>query len=429
MNGRFAPAIVAIATATGVVTHAGMLPEFLIQIHDPNILGGAIYSYVLKTFGYVFVTGLCAILTAATVLLVAWRTRVRGASDWYAALAAVLVALCLMWRWGVSLDPVGWLCAASFCLLLDRDDIASGIEALAVLLVWMLLQGGATLGSLLAVIALAGGATRRRAAFAAIAVLIGFVQLHALPWNAYGAHVLYLDALLDGAQRDRIWGGSFAVEPLAFVALLALAGWYGVKRRTRTADAVAFFALVLLSLCDARNLPYLGIIGAPVVADAVASYYVNSRTMPVTTVRHHLVTFTACALAFLATLVVTEPKVTIWPNAPGEPATLLKRLAADPHPHHLLCTQPRWCDGVHLVFRQIHPYVDDRAGIAAPRARRVQVDVVHTTGAWRSELRRSGIDAIIAGNDDQVVALLASTGWRMDARDGTRVLLRPGATP
>jgi hypothetical protein len=429
MNGRFAPAILAFAVAGGAVVHPAMLPEFLVQIHDPNTLGGPIYSFLLQTFGYAVVAGLCAILTAATVLLVAWRTRVRGASDWHAALAAVLVGLCLIGRWGVSLDPIGWACAASFCLLIDRDDVAASINAIAVLAAWALLQGGATLGALLAVIALADDANRKRVLFVAAAALVGILQLHALPWHAYGAHALYLDSLLSGAQRDRIWNGGFSLPGIAFTAMLALAGWYGVRRRARSADAIAFFALLLLSLADARNLPYLGIAGAPVVADAVASFYVNARTAPVTTVLQHFVTFAACALAFVATLAVTEPKVTIWPEAPGEPATLLKKLGADPHAHRLLCTEPRWCDGVHLVFTQIHPFLDDRAGLASNRARRVQTDVVHATGAWRSELRKAGIDAIIAGDDEQVVALLASTGWRADARDGTRVLLRPGATP
>jgi hypothetical protein len=428
MNGRFAPAIVAFAVATGAVTHPRLLPEFLVQIHDPNTLGGPVYAYLLQTFGYAIVAGLCAILAAATVLLVAWRTRMRGASDWHAALAAVLVALCLIPRWGVSLDPVGWACAAGFCLLLDRDDVASAINGIAVLVTWTVLQGGATLGALLAVIALADGTNRRRILFTAAAVIIGVAQLHALPWHAYGAHALYLDSLLGGAQRDRIWSGGFSVPGLAFTAMLALAGWYGVKRRARAADAIAFFTLLLLSLGDARNLPYLGIVGAPVVADAVASFYVNVRTAPVTTVRQHFVTFAACAIAFAAILAVTEPKVTIWPEAPGEPAVLLKKLGADSHAHRLLCTQPRWCDGVHLVFAQIHPFLDDRAGLASMRARRVQVDVVHASGAWRKELHRAGIDAIIAGNDEQVVALLASTGWRAEASDGTRVLLRPRVT-
>lgn len=429
MNGRFAPAIVAFAVATGAVSHGGMLPEFLVQVHDPNTLGGPLYGTLLRTFGYAFVAGLCAILAAGTVLLVAWRTRVRGANDWHAALAAVLVALCMLGSLGISLDPIGWICAASFCLLLDRDDLAGAINAIVVLFAWSVLQGGATLGALLAIVTLANGASRALLIFAASAVAIGVLQLHALPWHAYGAHALYLDALLNGAQRDRIWTGVFSPQSLAFITVLAIAGWYGVKRQARAADALGFFALIVLSLVDARNLPYLGIVGAPVVADAVASFYVNSRSAPVTTVRQHFVTFAACAVAFIAILTVTEPKVTIWPEAPGEPATLLKKLSADSHSHRLLCTQPRWCDGVQLVFARIHPFVDDRAGIAPARVRNVQSDVVRTSGAWRSELQRSRIDAIIAGDEEQVVALLASTGWRTEARDGTRVLLRRGVTP
>lgn len=427
MNGRLAPAVIAFAVATGVVTHAGILPEFLVQLRDPNLLGGPIYAYLLQTLGYAFVLALCAVLSGGAVLLVAWRTRMRGASDWHAALAAILMVLCLTGRAGVSLDPIGWVCAAAFCLLLDRDDAASTVNAIAVLCLWSLLQGGATLGALLAVVALANGLTQRRLLLAGAAVIVGVLQLHAAPWHAYGAHALYLDSLMQGAQRDRIWNGGISAGALGFAALVTVGAWYGVRRRARAADALAFFALLFLALADARNLPYFGIVAAPVVADAVASFYLDARTMPVGSVRQHFVTFAACAIAFVAILTATEPKVVIWPEAPGQPAALFTALSRERAVHHLLCTRPRWCDGVHSLLAKISPVLDDRAGLAAPRELRAQIDVAGTIGAWRTEMRRDGIDAVIAGKDEQIVALLTATGWRANARDGSRVLLLSGA--
>ena len=427
MNGRFSAAIVAFAVATAVVTRATTIPEFLVQLHDPNLLGGPLFAVLLKTLGYAFVLSLCAVLTGATVLLVGWRTRERGASDWHAALAAVLVALCLTGRLGVSLDPIGWLCAAAFCLLLDRDDPASTITALGVIAIWSLLQGGATTGALIAVLALLGSVLDargidetvvRRAVLAGGACLLGVLQLHAFPWHGYGAHALYLDALGHGVQRDRIWSGGIPVSALGFALLIIVAGWYGVRRRSHSTDAFIFFALFLLSLVDARNLPYLAIAGAPIVADAVASFYIDMRKFPTGSVRQYAVTFAAAAAVFVASLTVSEPKVTVWPRPPGTPAHLIALLHGR-HVSSILCVSPRWCDGT------LNAVLDDRGGIASAHARNLEYDVVNASGDWRSELKHSGVNAVIAGKDDDVAALLTSTGWRISASDGTRVLLRP----
>src|SRR6185437_12249166 len=200
----------------------------------------------------------------------------------------LLAAVCLTARFGVSLDPVGWMCAAGFALALERKWRAASAFALGIVLLWSLLQGGAPLASLIAVLSFAGawidarafdGDVRNKAVVAGAAVVLGMLQLHAAPWHAYGAHALYLDSMFPGAQRDRLWDGGFTFNTLAFSAIIITAGWYGVRRRERTADAFQFFALMLLAMVDARNLPYFGLLAAPIVADAAASYYVGERTI------------------------------------------------------------------------------------------------------------------------------------------------------
>jgi hypothetical protein len=234
-----------------------------------------------------------------------------------------------------------------------------------------------------------------------------------------------LDALWPGAQRDRIWSGGMTIAGLGFSGLLTVAAWYGVRRRSRSADGIAFFALLLLALADARNLPYFGIVGAPVVADAVASYYLASRSYPSGSARQYFVTFCACAFAFIAIITATEPKVTIWPQAPGQPAALFSAVSKDRRAHKLLCEEPRWCDGAALAFPLVHPLLDDEAGIAAARSRRVQSDTIKARGNWRGELRADGIDAVIARREDGIVALLTASGWRERAGEDARVLLTP----
>lgn len=418
MNGRFAPAVVAFCVATALVCAGRVLPEFFVQLRDPNLLGGPIFTWLLHIFGYAFVLALCAVLTGGALLLVAWRTRLRGASDWFAAFAAVLVVLCFTGRFGVSLDPIGWICAASLCLLLERKDRFSGVAAVAVTAVWSLLQGGATLGALLAILAAVND--RTKTAVAALCSIAGLLQLHALPWRAYGAHLLYLDSLTAGAQRDRVWSTSISVPALGFAALVVLAAWYGLKRRSRPTDAWSFFILLLLTLADARNLPYFGIVAAPIVADSFASYYVGERKAPRGSISSYLPAFCAGAFAFIATLTVSEPKTPAWPAPPGAPVKIFALLQRDGKPHEVLCVIPRWCD---TAAGALHPIMSDRAGLASPLDRKIQTAVVASTGPWRADLRLGHVDAIVSGRRDQLVSLLRSTGWRLESGDGVHVLL------
>lgn len=432
---RFAPMLVAFAAATAVVSRAAVLPEFLVQVRDPNVLGGPLFALLLKHFGYALVLALCASLTAGTILLVAWRTRMRGAHDLFATLAAILAALCLTGRVGVSLDPIGWICAAWFALALERNDRVRVVSPLVIVAVWALMQGGAPLAALIALVALIGAfidartfdeTVRNRAIVAGGAVILGVLQLHAAPWHAYGPHLLYLDAFAAGAQRDHLWTGGFTLQAASFCAVIVAAAWYGVRRRGRAADALSFFALMLLALADARNLPYFGIIAAPIAADAAASFYLDMRVFPRGSVRQYAIAFSSAAFAFMAVLTATEPKAIFWPQPAEQPASLLVALAKDRRPHKLLCEQPRWCDGAQFVFPNVQALLDDRAGLAAKQQLRTQEDAVATHGRWRSELSRAGVDAVIAKNDSNIVALLTSTGWRQTKIEGVRVLLRRG---
>ena len=429
---RYLAPVVAFAVATAFATHAQLSPEFLVQVRDPNLQGGSILAWMLKTFGYAFVLAFVAVLTGAAALLSGWRTRLRGASDVYAALAALLAALCLTGQFGVSLAPIGWICAAGFALLLERSGRAALIAALVLVLFWSIVQGGAPLAALLAALAFAGAwmdarkfnsRVREKAILAGIAIVLGTMQLHSLPWHAYGAHALYLDALLPGAQRNHLWNGGLTVDMLAFSALIVTAAWYGVRRRERSADAFIFFALMLLAMADSRNLPYFGLLAAPIVADAAASYYVNARILPIGSFTGYAAAFSACAFTFIATIVGTEPKAIYWPQATEQPAKLLVALASDRRAHRVLCEQPRWCDGAREVFPNVTALLDDRAGLADTRALRAQHDAVATNGSWRAELVKANVDAIIAKSDANVVSLLTQTGWVEKADDGQRVLL------
>ncbi|MFN2448187.1 MAG: hypothetical protein ABR508_00130 [Candidatus Baltobacteraceae bacterium] len=435
MNGRFGACIVAFAVASALVSGGPMLPEFLLQLHDPNLLGGPLFAAALHTFGWAFVAALCAVLAGCAVLLAAWRTRARGATDWNAALAAALIGLCMSGRAGVSLDPIGWLCAAGCALLLERDDDRSSIALIALMLAWAALQGGATLGSILILCAVIGRVTdegvfdarfRRRIAFLAPALVAGLLQLHSWPWHGYGAHALYLDALKEGAQRDRLWSADISASALGFAGVLTVAAWYGLRRRGRMMDAVTFFALLVLTLIDARTLPYFGIVAAPAAVDALASYYVLARSSPRGgALRYAPAALAACAV-FIAAIAVTEPKVTMWPRAYGQPAALLSFLHSQRTTQRILCTHPRWCDGLHEILPRAQSVADDRAGIISRYALHVEAVVSNASPGWRQTIERDRVNTVIASADDSIVGLLKAEGWSVRAWDEGRVLVQPG---
>jgi len=432
MTARFSAAIVAFAVATAFVAAGGALPEFFVQLRDPNLLGGTLWEWILRTFGFAFVIGLCAALTAAAVLLAAWRTRLRGASDWHCGLAAIFIALCLTGRLGVSLDPIGWVCAAAICLLLDRDDNWSVAAIVAIGALWSLLQGGATLGALLTILATCAALIEsrrfdarvsRKLIAAAGCTIVALAQLHGNVWGGYGAHALYLDSLLSGAQRDRLWVGSISAQDVGFAAIVVVAGWYGIRRRGHLTDAFTFFALFALALVDARNLPYFGLLGAPIVADAVASYYVERRTVPAGKLPGYAIAFAAAACAFVAALTAFEPKTVQWPRPDSAP--LLAMLWHDGARHRVLCIQPRSCDAASYErATQVAVVLDDRGGIATMRARRIERDVANALGSWRSELRAAGVDAIVAKEDDPIVSLLDAAHWQRARTCADGVLLQ-----
>ncbi len=430
---RFGAALVAFALASAMVSRGPLLAEFLVQLRDPNMIGGAVFGGLLHAFGWAIVVAICALLAGCAILLSAWRARTRGAGDWHATLVAALVALCMSGRAGVSLDPIGWLAAAAVCMLLERDDDRSAIGLIVVVAAWSLLQGGATLGTLLIVCAVIGKLTDdgsydkdylRRLKFYGIAAFAGILQLHDWPWHAYGAHALYLDALRAGAQRDRLWNGNISAPVLGFCGVLVVAACYGLRRRGRMTDSIMFFTLFVLTLIDARMLPYFGIVGAPIAVDALAAFYILARSFPRGSVlRYTPATLAACAV-FIAGMALSEPKVTTLPQAYEQPARLISYLQGQHAPHRVLCTKPRWCDGLAQIVPNARAVADDRAGITPFYALRVESAVSNSAAGWHDLLVKDRVDTVIASEDDTLVALLELRGWHVRAADGTRVILQ-----
>ncbi|MHB8145311.1 MAG: hypothetical protein ACYDEW_06710 [Vulcanimicrobiaceae bacterium] len=432
---RFASALAALAVAALVVAHGLVLPGALLQLHDPRLLGGVLLHALVHTAGFAFALALCAAFTGLALLLASRRTRERGAPDTFAALTAIVIAACLFDRVGIGLQPIAWAFTALVALMLEWRERRAWYAVVPVLYAWGLIDGAATFGALLAVIAAAGATIdsrqwsarlRDRWIVAAASIPVVFVDGTRLSATFYGARALYLDGLLPGAERLRLFTAGAHLPAIALLTLVVLAAWYGVRRKHRAADALIFAIGVPLAVLDARMLPFVALVLAPVVADAMASYYVHRRTVPAASFSTLVLPALAAVAAFVMVVTIAEPRRFALPDPPGAPVALAKRLAGQPGRHRVVCAQPIWCDAVSALARgNVVAVMDGRGGHAAPSQRHIQARFEGLRPGWQAALRAASVSAVIAAADSPATVLLQLSGrWRAVATDGShRTLL------
>jgi len=394
------------------------------------VLVAPLVAAAIRTLGGTFVAASAGALAGVAVVLCAWRAILRGVSWPLATGAAVLCALCILGRAGVTFDPIAWFGAAVVALVADTNDRRAWYALVPFVFLWAMAENGATIALVIAVAATIGAFADRRIeprdvrarTFTCIAIAVAaLAQPHLSPLRGYGIHWLYLDAFLTGAQRDR-----FVLSPPNFTgaavfALAVLAGWYGLRRRARSADVVTFVTLFILTLCDTRNAPFFAILCAPVVVDAIASFEkVSAQPSGLRAIARPAAALGVLSFAFVAAVAVAEPHIKTLQASPELPSALVQR-AASAHARVLLCQQPRWCDDATSL--RILPVLDDRAGVSAPANRNAQARIARSHGNWQTALAAAHVDAAIASRREPLATLLGSLGWTDAAHDGERVLL------
>lgn len=353
----------------------------------------------------------------------------RGVPWPLAALAAALCALCVLGRTGLTFDPVAWFGAAVVALIADSNDRRAWYALVPFVFLWAMAENGATVALVITAAATAGAIADHRIekrdirgrVFTCLAIAVAaLAQPHLSPLRGYGIHWLYLDALLAGAQRDR-----FLLLPPNFTgtgvfALAVLGAWYGLRRRARSADAFTFLVFFLLTLCDARNAPFFGIVAAPAVADAIASQgRETAAAFNLTRILEFSTGFAVCAMALVAAVAVAEPRATVLRPSAELPVGLLKH-AASAHAHVILCERPRWCDdALHL---RLLPVLDDRAGLSTIENRVAQARASHAHDGWSAAMAAAHVDAAIVSTREPLATLLSGSGWHEAGGDGGRLL-------
>ncbi len=444
MGTRFASALAALAAlavAALVVARGPVLPGALLQFHDPRLLGGVVLHALVHTAGFAFALALCAAFTGLALLLASRRTRERGAPDTFAALTAIVIAACLFDRAGLGLQPIAWTFTALVALMLEWRERRAWYAVVPVLYAWGLIDGAATFGVLLAVVAAAGATIdsrlladrsrqwsarlRDRWIVAAASIPVVFVHGTRLSATFYGARALYLDGLLPGAERLHLFTTGAHLPAIAFLTLVVLAAWYGVRRRHRAADALIFVIGVPLAVLDARMLPFVALVLAPVVADAMASYYVYRRTVPAASFSALVLPTLAAVAVFVIVVTVAEPRRFTLPDPPSLPVALAKRLAGQSGRRRVVCARPIWCDAVSALARgDVVAVMDGRSGRAAPPERRIQARFEGLRPGWQAALQAADVNAVIAPADSPATVLLRLSGrWRAVATDQTHRML------
>jgi len=162
VSARIFPGAVAIALAIAFAVNAYALPEFFIQVHDPNVLAAYAAGTLLHWAGITAVAALCGAFAAGAVLFCAWRAWIRGASWQLATLAALLAACCVAGRIGITFDPIAWFGAAVVALVADTDDRRAWYALVPFVFVWAMLENGATIALLISVAATIGAFADRK---------------------------------------------------------------------------------------------------------------------------------------------------------------------------------------------------------------------------------------------------------------------------
>ncbi len=377
----------------------------------------ALVARVAGTRGLALVSA-CAIVAA--LALVEIRAR-RQASELLAFGAAALAAATFLGNIRSGGGGLDWLVAAAFVAAITAKGRGATAGAVALAILWCNVSATGFFAPWIALCVALGRTLDENASAPAART----------SWFAFAGCVLAL--FVTPAGRDFVALASLAlhlagtpappngVAPLAyrlgFSACLLIATFFGLRGCAR-GDIFATLAILVVALVDGHQLPLLGIVAAPVLAQAAQSALTSEAALAGRS-------FAFGLLAILALGAWSAARASASDAVPS--AILDGPLQAGGREHRILCTRLEWCgSAVAAGDAHLAVFMDEREAAYPAKVRAEQHSMATGTGSWRSSVRRNAIDAVIVDRHATLAGLLElGDGWSRAAEQGdVRLYLR-----
>ncbi|MBV9272052.1 MAG: hypothetical protein JO165_13240 [Candidatus Eremiobacteraeota bacterium] len=360
----------------------------------------------------------------AALVIVAYHSRYRGASDFAIACVTLCTGVAMMQSFGVRAQVFGWPLLAAMLVCFESEG-ALQFFAIPLVAVWANLHAGVMLAPALAIARAAGitieepmlNARVRRAALLAGGVSVAVLCTPfgwKLPMYAVSLFNSPFKSTISEWQPADLTYYSFC---LGVLPLVAAAIWLGVVYPGRRwHDGILFAVMLGMAFFAVRSLSLCAITIAPMVAVALTriipqKHRLNTlfqERMP----RAVLAVATlGCGIALGATMLRTRDTTVL-------PQRAVATLAGMPGIHRVYCEDFAWCS-LALRHANLQTFIDGRCDPFPIAVWNAYVRIEKLTPQWDSTLGDYGVDAVIAGAANPIAQALSVRGdWRVAYRDG-----------
>jgi hypothetical protein len=396
-------------------------------------LGAATTWLVYRLGGYPgLVAGNCA-LACLAVFLVELRCRERRLSD--AATGLVLVAV-IVTSVGVlhAGDTVADLpFAAALLLLMSGFPGRRSWFAIPLTLLWVNVSPDGLIALVLAACALAGTLIATRAAAAVrkdalllACALVAVTLLTPATVNLlvnYGAY-LGFDPSINVAPWEPVRVSAPALLA-GLVPLMIFGTWLGLRRAGNAADVLVALGAIVLALMQGRYLGIAALAAAPALGaalDAVTTALPQS-CRPAPQRRTFIASIAAIILIATSAGLVSSMRGARALDGGKDPSAAIEKLAGDGRRHHLLCTNPSWCN--YALLRgapSLQVFMDGREVAYPENVRSDSAKIAAGSPLWLHRVKAWNIDTIVASKGTLASLLALLPQWTLVPMPGDLVV-------
>ena len=369
-----------------------------------------------------------AAVAAATIVLVAWNARRRGAPVLGVALTSACVGASMIQSFGVRAQVGGWFALALFLLLLEAGGAWTAYAAIGVVVLWANVHASVMLAPVLAAIWTIGAFLddgRCMTPRVRRGVTIAVASALATCASPLGWHLpVYAVQLMESPIRQSIseWQhanlGDVAFDAGVVSLVLAAFAMFWRGERMAWRDTLLFLFAFALALNAVRNVPIAAIVMAGPVAAMLSggmlSGALSDRGRAVTLLRERGV----AALLAVATIVCAFGILARFERVGGVtslalPNPAITRAAALPGVRRLYCEDFAWCS-LALEHENLRTFVDGRCDPFPAGLWNVYLGIRKTANGWQGEVAHFRIDTILAARGRPLAtALLVSRDWHI----------------